>query len=216
MDFDPDSWRERMAGAGEWERGALPGDGEDREACLAFLEGLRLSGESRVFPWGLDPRASGLALWEPYRQARDRVERYAEDPQEPGCRVDWLIWDPRARWLALGLLRPALPSSCPRFASRRCPLMTGSGAEPSHPECNYWASEGFSGRVPGLELNPEWQRFDCHRHYRLFQCHLVLEELAASLGAGWTLQVLCREARQRALVLEYAALTSRPDWFVCL
>jgi hypothetical protein len=163
-----------------------------------------------MFPKG---RKDGK-LWQPWLEAKDRVERYADDPQVPGCEADWLAWDPVRKRVGLGLYDPPLPSRCDRFVGRQCPFMVGSGAEPSHPECNYWVSPRFEALVPKLELNPEWQRFDCHRYYALFQNHLCLAELAASLEASWELKVCVSSARQESEVREYAKLTAHPERFL--
>jgi hypothetical protein len=181
-----------------------------KEGLETYLAGMARRG-GELFPGGL---AQDGRLWEPFQKAKDKVELYPTEPQVPGCEADWLFWDPKARRVELGLFKPALPSRCGRFVDRQCPLMLGSGAEPNHPECNYWVYPGFSSLVPGLELNPEWQRFDCHRYYVLFQCHLVVAELAKGLGAGWCLKVVVEDAKQAAEVEAYGKLTSSPEAFV--
>ena len=79
-------------------------------------------------------------------------------------------------------------------------------------DCNYWAWEGMAALTPKLELYPEWQRFDCHKYYPLFQAHLVGEALAADLGASVTWRVLAKPSVE-ALVKVYAGLSSRPEAF---
>lgn len=162
-----------------------------------------------VFEGGRD----GGSLWAPYAKAKDAVERYAQDPQEPGCQVDLLRYEPGKRRLDLYLLNLALPSKCPRFASRACPKMEPMGHEPRQATCNYWDYPRMNDFAPGIELYPEWQRFDCHKFYPLFQLHLVGEELAAGLGAEAFFTLLSPEPAHEKLVSSYAALSSRPAAF---
>ena len=67
--------------------------------------------------------------------------------------------------------------------------------------------------TPKLELYPEWQRFDCHKYYALFQAHLVGEELALSLSARPSFLIFSARAEDEKLVQAYASLTSRPEAF---
>ena len=147
----------------------------------------------------------GAALWAPYQAAKDRVERYPSDPQEPGCLVSLIRHDEAESLLEIQLQGLALPSSCPRFASRACPRMEPMGHEPAHATCNYWDYARMEEAAPKVELYPEWQRFDCHKFYPLFQAHLVGFELAAALGCRLRIVVPGADAK---LLSAYAALTS--------
>lgn len=193
--------------APDWERQALPPP-ERRAAALAVLATLPQAG---LRPFGLEPSAPAPTLWMPYARSRDRVERYGEGSQEPGCQLDWLRWDEAARTLEIGLILE-LPSKCPRFAGRACPRMAPMGHDSEHADCNYWAWPGMEALTPKLELYPEWQRFDCHKYYPLFQAHLVGEALASDLDATPSWRLLARP-EAKALLKVYAGLTSRPDAF---
>jgi hypothetical protein len=163
----------------------------------------------REYPDGMEAGA----LWQPYAQAKRTVELYPEGPQEPGCEVSLIRHDPEAAALEFHLGQLKLPSACPRFASRACPRMEGMGHEPSHPSCNYWDYPRMVEFTPGLELYPEWQRFDCHKYYALFQAHLVGAQLALDLACR--LKVLARVSDRR-LLEAYASLTSDPSSFSVL
>jgi hypothetical protein len=160
----------------------------------------------RDYPGGMD----GAALWEPYARAKRIVERYPEDPQEPGCEVSLIRHDPEASLMELQLQGLRLPSACPRFASRACPRMESMGHEASHASCNYWDYPRMAEFAPNLELYPEWQRFDCHKYYALFQAHLVGAELASALGCR--LRLLAPGA-DSGLLRAYASLSSDPTSF---
>jgi hypothetical protein len=86
------------------------------------------------------------------------------------------------------------------------------GHESAHAECNYWSWHGMLEAAPGVELFPEWQRFDCSRYYPLFQLHLCGTALAQILGAKarW---VFHAPAEVLAALRGYAALSSRPEAF---
>jgi len=152
----------------------------------------------------------GAALWAPYQAAKDKVERYPQDPQETGCGVALIRHDAEAGLLEIRLEGLRLPSACPRFASRACPKMEPMGHEPSQATCNYWDYPRLEEAAPRLELYPEWQRFDCHKFYPLFQAHLVGFELAAALSCR--LRVRAPGADPKLLAV-YASLTSDPDAF---
>lgn len=149
-------------------------------------------------------------LWEPYRLAKEKVERYPEDPQEEGCQLKMIRYDEVAKQLELYSGPLKLPSRCPRFSERACPRMAPMGHEPSHESCNYWDYSGMLEAAPGIELYPEWQRFDCHKFYPLFQLHLVAYELGKRLGASWRLILEGADPKQ---VKSYAALSSDPQAF---
>ena len=200
-------WSERLEAFPEgWQRHALPG-AEEGAAAAAWLEDRPARGTRYLF--GLD----GENLWQPYSQARDRVERYASDPQLPGLAVSWLDWKEDDRLLEAGLFEPPLPARCERFVNRQCPLLEPMGHEPDHPECNYWAYPRFEELAPKIELYPEWQRFDCHRFYPLFQANLVIGELAGRLEADWKVVVVTSAEKGEALVREYASLSAEPARF---
>jgi hypothetical protein len=191
----------------DFERAALPSDRDHAGRVLAYLEtnkplGLR-------FAFGMD----GEHLWEPYRVARDKVERYAEGPQLDGLQIDWLDWDEKSKTLAAGFYDPILPARCERFTNRQCPLLEPMGHEPSHPECNYWMYPRFEELAPKIELYPEWQRFDCHQFQSLFQANMVVGELAQSLGAAW--KVIAAHVDEKAVsqIKQYADLTASPENF---
>jgi hypothetical protein len=161
------------------------------------------------YPLGMD----GGQLWQPYARAKRVVEHYPEEPQEAGCEVSLIRHDPSAELLELHLQGLRLPSACPRFASRACPRMESMGHEPSHSSCNYWDYPRMAEFAPGLELYPEWQRFDCHKYYALFQAHLVGAELASALGCR--LRLVAPDA-DAALLGVYASLSSDPSSFLAV
>jgi len=194
-------------GAG-WERGAVDRPAGQWPRLLDLLQHLKTGPGTRVYPLGLD----GSALWEPWRRVRDEVELLPTEPQEPGARTDYLIHDPAAGLLTLGLLGPWTPG-CPRFKARACPRMAPMGHESPHSDCNYWSWSGFAAAVPGLELFPEWQRYDCVRYYEAFQWHLCGEALAAELGARPRF-VVHAPADFEPVLRGYAALTARPEAFI--
>lgn len=189
-------------------RHAIPADPQRRkQAALAMAE-LDLP-HQELYPWGLE---AGHRLWEPWAVAREQVEHYAQDPQEPGAQADWIIHDREAGTVTLATLAP-LPSRCARFARRECPRMAPMGHEPSHEECNYWAWPGMAAAAPGVELYPEWQRFDCHKYYPLFQLHLCGTALAASLQAELRIQVHGQDAALPKLLEVYAGFSATPAAF---
>ncbi len=148
--------------------------------------------------------------WEPYGDAKEAVERYPEGAQEPGCEVSLIRHDAKKKLLEIHLKGLALPSACPRFAGRACPKMEPMGHEPTHETCNYWDYPRMAEFAPKLELYPEWQRFDCHKFYPLFQAHLVGSELAATLGCK--LRIIAPDADAK-LLAAYATLSSDPASF---
>lgn len=158
------------------------------------------------YPGGRD----GVEIWRPYQQAKETVERYAQGPQEPGCEVALLRHDAEAAVLEIHSAVIKLPAACPRFASRACPRMAPMGHEPSHETCNYWDYPLMPEIAPQLELYPEWQRFDCHKFYPVFQVHLVGFELARSLGCRARFVI---EGADSKLLLVYASLSSDPSAF---
>ncbi len=163
----------------------------------------------KEYPGGMD----GKALWAPYAAAKDAVERYPEDPQEPGCGITLIRHDPEAGTVEFHMDGMKLPSSCARFATRACPRMESMGHEPAHATCNYWDFPRMAELAPGVELYPEWQRFDCHKYYALFQAHLVGEELARILGALPRFICSGPSSDGAKLLAVYAGLTSRPEAF---
>jgi hypothetical protein len=158
------------------------------------------------YPSGLE----GSELWKPYQAAKNIVERYSKEPQEPGCDLSLLRYDSDAGILEIHLRGLKLPSACPRFASRACPRMVPMGHEASHETCNYWDYPKMHDFAPKLELYPEWQRFDCHKFYPLFQVHLVGSELARSLNSRALFFV---EGVDPKLLSVYASLSSDPSAF---
>ncbi|MES2201256.1 MAG: hypothetical protein V4498_03305 [candidate division FCPU426 bacterium] len=153
------------------------------------------------------------ALWAPYALAKDTVERYPEGTQEPGCEVALIRYDEAAGLLEFHLRDLVLPSRCPRFASRACPRMEPMGHEPAQVTCNYWDYPRMQEFAPGIELYPEWQRFDCHKYYALFQAHLVGEELARQLGAESRFICSGPNPGSAKLLAVYAGFSSRPTAF---
>jgi hypothetical protein len=155
------------------------------------------------------------ANWAPLLQAKAKVENYPDAPlaDEPGAQITQILYDQGSAKLQLRLQGQRLPSRCPRFSSRACPRMAPMGHEPSHGSCNYWDYPRMEALLPRLELYPEWQRFDCHKYYCLFQSHLVGEELALSLGAQASF-VWVGRPEEEALLKAYASLSSRPEAFV--
>jgi hypothetical protein len=154
------------------------------------------------------------ADWAPYLQAKQRVESYPQGQQEPGCEIALIRHDPEAALIEFHLKNIKLPSACPRFASRACPRMAPMGHEPAQETCNYWDYPRMAELSPGLELYPEWQRFDCHKYYALFQAHLVGEELALSLGALPKFVLHGSRPEDEKFLKAYAGLTSRPEAFI--
>jgi hypothetical protein len=154
----------------------------------------------------------GSALWPPYLAARNEVELYPVGPQEPFSDLAYLEWDEAAGTVTIGL-DLVLPSRCPRFATRACPKMIPMGHENEHETCNYWDWPDKDKVAPNIELFPEWQRFDCHKYYPLFQNHLVGEALAARLKAEPSWVVRTAKADDEKMLKVYAGLTSRPEAF---
>jgi hypothetical protein len=199
------AWLEKLPA--DFGRHAISADPARRAAAAAFMEQQSLEFKSeQLYPWGLE---AAHRLWEPWDAARQSVEALALE--EPGAQVDYLVHDPESKSLVIGLFGP-LSSGCPRFMAHGCPRLIPMGHENARSECNYWAWPGMAQAAPGVELFPEWQRFDCHKYYNLFQAHLCGEALAQALGAEprWVWHgTLDKEKALRA----YAALTSRPDAF---
>jgi hypothetical protein len=160
-----------------------------------------------------DKGMDGASPWAPYLAARDEVELYPAGPQEAPSSLDYIEWDEAGRRLTLGLVL-SLPSKCPRFAERACPRMIPMGHENEHESCNYWDWPRMSEVAPGIELYPEWQRFDCHKYYPLFQNHLVGEALAAKLGAEPSWAVHTPKPEDEKMLKVYAGFTSRPASFI--
>jgi hypothetical protein len=190
-----------------YQREALAPCFGDAEPAQRVLESLEVPGGAALYPWGLD---SG-GLWEPWRRARESVEALPRDPQEAGAHTDYIVHDPAAGVVTLGKVGP-WRSGCPRLESRSCPRLAPMGHESAHEECNYWAWPGMAAAAPGVELFPEWQRFDCSRYYPLFQWHLCGEALAGLLGVEPRWRLHAPGAEERGL-LAYAALSSRPRAF---
>jgi hypothetical protein len=192
----------------DFSRGALSVDLGRREAAAKAMAALSLPDSADLYPWGLE---ASHRLWAPWAEARDKVELYASGPQEPGAQADFIVHDTDADTVTLACFAP-LPSSCARLVNRLCPRMAPMGHESEQAGCNYWDSPGFEAIAPGIELFPEWQRFDCHKYYPLFQMHVAGEALGAALGAEphW---VLYGPPASEKLVQSYAALTSRPHAF---
>ncbi len=196
----------------DWQRGALV-DSRRRASVSAILSDVALVPGRDYYPFGLDPASASPVLWEPYQAARDLVELYPSDPQENGCQLAWILHDPAHAGIEIALLDPGLPSKCSRFATRACPRMAPMGHEPTQEECNYWQWAPMQEHAPQIELYPEWQRFDCHKYYPLFQAHLVGEALAKSLRAVAIFAVYSADPADAKLVESYARLTSRPYAF---
>jgi hypothetical protein len=154
----------------------------------------------------------GSGLWEPYLAARNEVELYPQGSQEPPSELAYLEWDEDTKTLTLGL-DLTLPSKCPRFAQRACPRMIPMGHENEHETCNYWDWARKDEVAPNVELFPEWQRFDCHKYYPLFQNHLVGEALAKRLGATPRWVVRTAKPDDEKMLRVYAGFTSRPEAF---
>jgi hypothetical protein len=205
------AWLTRAQALGaDYERGALDLAGGRVAAVLAVLGTLAPSPGTALYPWGLD----GDHLWEPWERARQAVESLPQDPQERGAQADYILHDAAAGLLVLGKVGPWRPG-CPRLESRACPRMAPMGHESPHAECNYWGWRGMAQAAPGVELFPEWQRFDCSRYYPLFQIHLCGEALAAELKAEARWSVHGPAAWLKGLS-PYPALTSRPGAFTLL
>jgi hypothetical protein len=201
-------WLKRAEGlAADFERHAV----DRREGALArtaaFLEGIAVPAGAELFPWGLDEGR----LWDPWRRAREAVERYPQDPQTAGAQADYILYDAGAGTVTLGKVGAWSPG-CPRFEARACPRMAPMGHESPQQDCNYWSWAPMAAYAPDVELFPEWQRFDCSRYYPIFQLHLCGENLADLLEAEprWVLHAP-EEARKS--LQGYAALTSRPEAF---
>lgn len=130
--------------------------------------------------WGPeDPQLR--AAWQ---QACRLVESYPGPPQPQGAQADYLrLQQGRLSVVYLG----GIAAGCARFRERACPRMIPMGHEYAHETCNYWDWKGFSQALPGFELYPEWQRFDCHKYYALMALSLVGLECAQSLGAEFRL-----------------------------
>lgn len=208
MRLDPGAWLALASALGpDYERGALDCAGGRLEGVAAVLSALDWPASAEVHPWGLE--AGGL--WGPWREARETVERLPGEAQERGAQADYIAYDRAEGSLVFGRIGP-WRTACPRFAARECPRMAPMGHESPQSECNYWAWPGMAEAAPGVELFPEWQRFDCSRHYPLFQLHLCGEALAQRLGARprW---VLHAPPEALGALRSYAALTRRPEAF---
>lgn len=154
----------------------------------------------------------GAGPWAPYLAARNEVELYPSGPQEPSSNLSAIEWDEAAATVTL-ILDLTLPSRCPRFANRACPRMIPMGHENEHGTCNYWDWDRMLEAAPGIELYPEWQRFDCHKYYPLFQNHLVGEALAARLKAAPRWIVRTAKPDDVKMLRVYAGFSSRPEAF---
>lgn len=88
------------------------------------------------------------------------------------------------------------------------------GHENEHETCNYWDWDRMLEAAPGIELYPEWQRFDCHKYYPLFQNHLVGEALAQRLKAAPRWVVRTDKPDDVKMLRVYASFSSRPEAFV--
>jgi hypothetical protein len=206
MAINPSAWLAALDKLPDgFQRHAVPADRARREAAGALMARLD-PGPADLYPWGLE---ASHRLWEPWSQARDQVE--AAEPAEPGAAVDYILHDPDAGTLTLGLVG-ALAGGCPRFGRHACNKLTPMGHENQRETCDYWDWPAMAGLTPGLELYPEWQRFDCHRYHALFQAHLC----GAALGA----LVKCRvdwvwhgPAGAEKRLGAYAGLTDTPGAF---
>lgn len=208
MNLDPGDWLALARALGPaYERGALNASEDRLQRTADFLARRSWPSSAEVHPWGLEPGR----LWEPWREAREQVERLPFDPQEPGAQADYIAYDRGAGSVTLGTVGAWKPG-CPRLLARECPRMVPMGHESVHAECNYWSWPGMLEAAPGVELFPEWQRFDCSRYYPLFQLHLCGEALAKILGAEahW---VVHAPAEALPALRGYAALSSRPGAF---
>ena len=132
-------------------------------------------------------------------------------PAEPGAAVDYILHDADAAILTLGLVG-ALDQGCARFARRACNKLVPMGHENPRGTCDYWDWPGMPGLTPGLELFPEWQRFDCHRYHALFQAHLCGAVLGrrVKVRPRW---VWHGPAGAEKRLAAYAALTDDPTSF---
>lgn len=203
----------KLAGlSADWERSALP-DPVRRALASGLLGGMQGVSGRTYYPFGLDPASPEPALWQPYKDARQLVEAYPQGQQEAGCQLAWILHDPAHAGLEIALMDPGLPSKCPRFANRACPRMEPMGHEPTQSTCNYWDYAPMQDLAPQIEIYPEWQRFDCHKYYPLFQAHLVGEALARSLRAVAIFAVYSAQPGDARLIESYARLTSRPYAF---
>lgn len=207
MSLQPAAWLRWLdAQPAGLERGAIPSDPARRAQAAALMAALDLPSQE-LYPWGLE---AGHRLWQPWAQARDRVE--ALDLEAFAAQADWIVHDPEARTLRLATLAP-LPSRCPRFAAYQCPRMVPMGHESGAPDCDYWAWEGMAAAAPGVELFPEWQRFDCSKYHALFQLHLCAVALAQDLKADWRIEAYGPDAAAGKLLQAYAGLTATPGAF---
>ena len=209
MKFNDGAWLRALATLpADFSRSALAADPARREAAGKVMASLQLPDSADLYPWGLE---ASHRLWAPWAEARDKVELYPQGPQEPGAQADFIVHDTDADTVTLATFA-ALPSRCGRFARRECPRMAPMGHESQQADCNYWASEGYAELTPHLELFPEWQRFDCHKYYPLFQLHIAGEALAKALKATPQWVVYGPEGTAK-LVQVYASFSSRPAAF---
>jgi hypothetical protein len=204
----PDAWLKWLDHLpADLERHAIPSDHARRERGAVLMAGLSLP-HQELYPWGLE---AGHRLWEPWAEARRTVE--ALDLEAEAAQVDWILHDREAGTVTLALLAP-LPAVCPRFSRRECPRMVPMGHESEKADCNYWAWEGMSALTPGLELYPEWQRFDCHKYHPLFQVHLCGAALAKAVRAELKVEVFGSDLEAGKKLLDvYAGFTSMPGAF---
>jgi hypothetical protein len=177
-----------------------------RRAAAAALLARMDPGPADLFPWGLE---AAHRLWEPWAQARFQVE--AAEPGEPGAAVDYILHDVDEGRLTLGLVG-GLDGGCPRFGRHACNKLIPMGHENGRETCDYWDWPGMEALTPGLELYPEWQRFDCHKHHPLFQAHLCGVALGRIVKAEvrW---VWHGPAGAEKRLQVYAGLTDSPDRF---
>lgn len=199
-------WLQRLPP--ELGRQAIPADPQRRAQAAERMALLDLP-HQELYPWGLE---AGHRLWEPWAEAREAVEAYPDGPQEAGAQADWIVHDREAGTVTLATLAP-LPSRCGRFAARQCPRMEPMGHEPSQAECNYWAWPGMAEAAPGIELYPEWQRFDCHKYYPLFQLHLCGVELGRRLKAQPRFEAWSSDPALPKLLAVYAGFSASPEAF---
>jgi hypothetical protein len=208
MTLKPDAWLDWLARQPEnLERGAVPTDPQRRRLAALKMASLQLPHQD-LYPWGLE---AGRRLWEPWARAREAVE--ALDLAAESAQVDWIIHDQDTSTVTLATLAP-LPSACPRFGRRECPRMVPMGHESALGDCNYWAWEGFAAALPGLELYPEWQRFDCHKFHALMQVHLCGLDLARRLKARLQIEVWSQDREATGKLVEaYAQMAADASLF---
>jgi hypothetical protein len=188
-----------------FEREAVPVDPARREAAADLLAQMDQD-PADLYPWGLE---AAHRLWAPWAQARQEVE--AAEPAEPGAAVDYILHDPEAGTVTLGLVGD-LGGGCPRFGRHACNKLIPMGHENERESCDYWDWPGMEALTPRLELYPEWQRFDCHKYHGLFQAHLCGVALGRIVKCepNW---VWHGPAGAQKRLGVYAGLTNAPDKF---